>query len=89
MKHPAAYLLTLLLGSMTGASEIAPADLRPVVEACAECHDGSSAKGGLDITSLKFHMNDQSVRDRWMQIQRSRPRYWITKSSAYRVEWAF
>jgi hypothetical protein len=68
MKHPAAYLLTLLLGSMTGASEIAPADLRPVVEACAECHDGSSAKGGLDITSLKFHMNDQSVRDRWMQI---------------------
>lgn len=68
MRPTAICLLTLIAGSMSGAAESVPEPLRPFVEGCTACHEGTAAKGSLDLTQLKWDMSDTSVRERWIQI---------------------
>ena len=35
---------------------------------CVDCHNGASAEGGLDLTSMGFDLADRQVRDRWILI---------------------
>ncbi len=65
--HPRILLLLALLGGpVLGAM---PGNLAPLVEqSCIECHDKETAKGGLDLTTLPFTLNDASVRERWIRI---------------------
>ena len=51
------------------SSNLKADDVRTLVsEHCAACHDESTRKGGLDLTSLALKLNDESVRNRWIQI---------------------
>ena len=41
----------------------------PLIENnCLDCHDSSSAEGGLDLTALAFDLEDRSLRDRWIHV---------------------
>ena len=69
MKHP----LTLLIGLLLAASGLHADELPAPVAAgfkqhCVDCHDGASAEGDLDLTSLAFDLEDRAVRDRWILI---------------------
>src|SRR4051794_22470588 len=35
---------------------------------CFECHDADSAKGGLDLTALKFDTSDPKVFSKWVKV---------------------
>jgi hypothetical protein len=35
---------------------------------CVECHDSEVKKGGLDLTSLRFELEDQSCFDAWVKV---------------------
>jgi hypothetical protein len=35
---------------------------------CIDCHDGSTAKGDFDITTLDFNLSDAAKRSRWTQV---------------------
>ena len=61
-------LLLLLSASKSNASEI-PEPLGELIrQTCLDCHDGDSAEGGLDLTSLSFELDDRKLRDRWILI---------------------
>ena len=65
--------LALLIGLLPAAS-VLHADELPAPAAalfernCVGCHDGSSKKGNLDLTSLAFDLEDRAIQDRWIQI---------------------
>ena len=47
----------------------AGADVVPHLnQTCLGCHEGESAEGGLDLSSLPFDLNDPSIRDRWIRL---------------------
>jgi hypothetical protein len=68
----------LLLGSalalvaVAARSEETSAAAKVVVgfldKSCLECHDERSAKGGLDLTALRFDPADADLRQRWVRI---------------------
>ena len=65
--------LILLIGLLLAASGLHADGLPAPVAAgfkqhCVNCHDGSSAEGGLDLTSLAFDLEDCAVQDRWILI---------------------
>lgn len=65
--------LTLLIGLLLAASVLHADELpAPVASGfkqhCVDCHDGASAEGDLDLTSLAFDLEDSAVRDRWILI---------------------
>lgn len=46
-----------------------PAGLKSTIQkSCVGCHTGAAAKGGLDLTTLKFDLGDRATRDRWTRI---------------------
>ena len=46
-----------------------PAPIKPILDqACLGCHNKSSNKGGLDLTSLPFDLKDRATRERWIRI---------------------
>lgn len=54
---------------MGGTCAAIPEQLSPLIEkTCFDCHDQESAKGGLDLTSLPFDLNDRAIRTRWVRI---------------------
>lgn len=59
-----------LLGLVMLASSMALATgVRPQIEqSCIECHDKETTKGGLDLTTLSFDLNDHATRERWVRI---------------------
>ena len=62
------FLLLLLSVSNSIAAEI-PKPLGELVQqTCLDCHDGTSAEGGLDLSSLAFDLDDRRLRDRWILI---------------------
>src|SRR5204863_8118727 len=64
------FLLTVVSLVAVGriwASESAPS--RAFLERfCFECHDADMAKGGLDLTALKFDTNDPKIFSKWATI---------------------
>ncbi len=64
--HHRLLVMALLAGPALGAM---PEQLAPLMEqACFDCHDKETAKGGLDLTALPFTFNDLSTRERWIRI---------------------
>ena len=62
------FIGLLLATSVLHADEI-PAPAAALLERnCVGCHDGSSKKGNLDLTSLAFDLEDHATQDRWIQI---------------------
>jgi len=65
-------MLRLLVVNLFAASLLTaalPPKLKPILDqACLGCHSKTTAKGGLDLTSLPFDLNDHSTRDRWIRI---------------------
>ncbi|MCY2977596.1 MAG: DUF1592 domain-containing protein [Planctomycetota bacterium] len=61
-----------LLCSVTAPSVTAsdlPKPIRELIQRiCFDCHDGASAEGGLDLTSLTFDLADRRLRERWILI---------------------
>ena len=64
-------MFTLLLGAPIAMAwqPALPPKLKPLIEqSCIGCHSKSTAKGGLDLTSLPFDLQDRAKRDRWIRI---------------------
>lgn len=38
---------------------------------CTECHDSEVKKGGLDLTTLKFDLNDPALFEKWVKVHHS------------------
>lgn len=47
-----------------------PAQTQFLDQYCADCHDADVKKGGLDLTSLKFDLKDESTRAMWETVFR-------------------
>ena len=61
-------LLILLSVPKLTAAEI-PEPLGELLQqTCLDCHDGESAEGGLDLSSLAFTLDDRELRYRWILI---------------------
>lgn len=61
-------LLLLLSASRSTAAEI-PEPLGHLIrQTCVDCHNGATAEGGLDLTSLAFTLDDRELRDRWILV---------------------
>jgi hypothetical protein len=37
-------------------------------EHCVDCHQGTEARGGLDLSNLSFDLKNRATQDRWVQI---------------------
>ena len=64
---PLLALLTIAFGHSVCAAM--PEKLAPLIkQSCFDCHDKETAKGGLDLTALRFDLKDHATRDRWVRI---------------------
>ena len=67
------WLMAVCLLCFVSSPSVAASDLpKPIGEliqrTCLECHNGASAEGGLDLTSLTFDLADRRLRERWILI---------------------
>jgi len=59
--------LGLLLFVVTGS--VAFSQSPPQIEqSCIDCHDADTHKGGLDLTALKYDLNDSAEREYWVRV---------------------
>lgn len=67
-----ATLLGLPVGACGEAAALRDARLReftPLMEEhCVECHEGSKAKGSLDLGKLSLELQDREARERWVRV---------------------
>jgi hypothetical protein len=63
MKHFFSILCVLPISAVQ--SQTVPPQIE---QSCIECHDKETAKGSLDLTALKFDLNDRATRERWIRI---------------------
>jgi len=56
----------VICASLTAAAGGLPVDL--VRQACAGCHQGQSAAGGLDVTALSTNLADRATREKWIRM---------------------
>ena len=69
MQSTFSLLLGLLLAAPVLHADELPTPAAALLERnCVGCHDGSSKKGNLDLTSLDFDLEDRATQDRWIQI---------------------
>ena len=69
MQSTFSLLIGLLLATSVLHADEIPAPAAALLERnCVGCHDGSSKKGNLDLTSLDFDLEDRATQDRWIQI---------------------
>ena len=69
MQSTFSLLIGLLLAASVLHADEFPAPAAALLERnCVGCHDGSSKKGNLDLTSLSFDLEDRATQDRWIQI---------------------
>ena len=72
MNQSVTVLVILLLAvSCLDADEIPGPVASALNQHCADCHTGPSSKGGLDLATLTFNLDDRKVRDRWVLIHES------------------
>ncbi len=61
--------LALMAGSISLLAADAPEPVRSfIVSRCADCHDGDTKKGDLDLTALKFDPTDAGNFRRWVKV---------------------
>ncbi|HEU5115333.1 MAG TPA: DUF1587 domain-containing protein, partial [Isosphaeraceae bacterium] len=66
---PFGLLLLTLLSSVPALAQDLPAASRDFLEIhCATCHTGTSSKGGLDLSSLKFDLTQPDRFGSWVKI---------------------
>jgi len=58
----------LILSVTTRAAELKSTDLEFLKTHCFECHDADDAKGGLDLTALKFDLATPATFGKWVTI---------------------
>ena len=69
MNNRVTVLFILLLVSFClDADEIPGPVASALNQHCADCHTGPSSKGGLDLATLTFNLDDRKARDRWVLI---------------------
>ena len=62
-------IVTAFLGFGGNASAQLPVAVNTFIEKrCLECHDGTSKKGGLDLSTLKADSGDKAIFDKWVRI---------------------
>jgi hypothetical protein len=54
--------ITLVAALHAGASPL------QIEHSCIDCHDADTHKGGLDLTALKYDLNDSAERERWVRV---------------------
>ena len=72
-RFPAFIGLMVFLSPMLTASSSSgapmPESLSQVIENhCADCHDDTVAKGGLDLFSLRWDLEDAHLTERWVKV---------------------
>ncbi len=65
---PSVCLLVSVAASNLTASDLPKPIGELIQRTCFECHNGTSAEGGLDLTSLAFDLDDRRLRERWILI---------------------
>lgn len=50
--------------SLAAANGVSPM----IEQSCLECHDKEMHEGGLDLSALKFDLNDPVARERWVRV---------------------
>jgi hypothetical protein len=58
-----------LIGCAGVACGALPERLEPLLQrSCFGCHTANNAEGGLDLSALRFDLDDRAVRERWIRI---------------------
>src|SRR5438093_1193595 len=60
--------LLLLLFLAAPVMAAAPSSRAFLEEYCTDCHDAESKKGGLDLTSLAWNLEERSSFDEWVKV---------------------
>src|SRR5690242_11777238 len=60
----------ILAGSLVlpAIAQMPPGMKTAIGKTCLGCHSGAAAKGGLDLASLSFDLNNRMIRDRWVRV---------------------
>lgn len=67
--RPQWLAVCLFAFAAAGRGEPAPKDVHAFIEThCAECHDADTKKGGLDLNSLPFELQDPGDFSKWVKI---------------------
>ena len=62
-------LLALILTASFSSGAPMPETLNQVIENhCADCHDDFDQKGGLDLLSLEWDLEDPHLAERWVKV---------------------
>lgn len=61
------------VGAALGCGSVLATELSPVAQGfmqqhCFECHDAESKKGGLDLTALKWNLDDGQTFAQWVKV---------------------
>ena len=67
-KRVTVLFILLLVIFCLDADEIPGPVASALNQHCADCHTGASSKGGLDLATLTFNLDDRKARDRWVLI---------------------
>ena len=61
-------VLSILSAWRSSATDLPAVVSEQIQQTCLDCHDGTAAEGGLDLTSLTFNLNERQLRERWILI---------------------
>ena len=61
-------VIAVLAHSSAPADELPEALNRVIENHCADCHDDLDPKGGLDLFSLEWDLNDAHLTERWTKV---------------------
>ena len=60
--------LSVLLPLAVGAASIPPALNQVVEKHCMDCHDDETTKGGIDLFSLEWKLDDAHLAHTWVKV---------------------
>ncbi len=60
--------IALLLGTLRPVLGLGPGVPQQIERSCGECHNETTAEGGLNLRQLAWSLSDPSVRERWVRI---------------------
>jgi hypothetical protein len=63
-----AVMACLVIGASVAAAEDAAALRSFLTKHCVDCHQGTEAEAGLDLTTLGFDLTNAAVQKRWVRI---------------------
>ena len=68
MKTIVLFHFLLASAAAVGAGGLATKERQFLEQHCIECHDAETRKGGLDLTSLKFYLDDAKAFELWVKV---------------------